>query len=99
MDKYLKYTSSPKPLRNRLKKTYWNQELYDLWVKMSMPEKEFSRYNFHHHIKERLQQKYNYDRSIFDRELRQAERKYYQNMLERLESIITHNPREFWAQM
>ncbi len=32
MDKYLKYTSSPKPLKNRLKnsKPYWNQELY-LW--------------------------------------------------------------------
>ncbi len=38
MVKYLKYTSSPKSLRKRLKnsKPYWNQELYDLWVKMSM---------------------------------------------------------------
>ncbi len=55
MDKHLKYTSSPKPLRKRLKnsKPYWNQELYDLWVKMSMSENEFSRYNGHRLIRER----------------------------------------------
>ncbi len=32
-------------------------------------------------------------------ELRKTERKYNQNMLEKLERICTNNPREFWAQM
>ncbi len=59
-----------------------------------MVEKEFSRYNGHRQIRERLQQKYNYARSIFDRELRKAERKYNQNMLEKLVRICTDNPRE-----
>ncbi len=33
--------------------------------------------------------------SIFDRELRKAERKYNKNMLKKLERICTDNPREF----
>ncbi len=64
-----------------------------------MSEKEFNRYYGYCQIRERLRQKYNYDRSIFDRELRKAERKYNQNMLEKLEIICTDNPRECGAQM
>ncbi len=41
MDTYLKYTSSPRPTKKRLKnsKPYWNQELYDMWIKMSISER------------------------------------------------------------
>ena len=92
MDKYLKYTSSSRPLRKRLKnsKPYWNQELYDLWLKMSTSENEFSRYNGHRNIREQLREKYKSERAIFDKELRKAERRYNHSVLEKLENISTN---------
>ncbi len=66
--------------------------VYDLWVKLRISEKEFSRHNGHYHVRERPRNTYKYHRSIFDRKLRKAERKYNQNMLEKLEKISTDNP-------
>ncbi len=43
MDIYLKYVDSPKTIRKKMKnsKPYWNQDLYDLWIKMSRAFSKF----------------------------------------------------------
>ncbi len=67
MDNYLKYTLSPRPIKKSLKnsKPYWNQQLYDLWFKMSISEKDYSSFKGHRNIREMMRENY---RSIFDRE-------------------------------
>ncbi len=101
MDHYLKYTLSPMSLRKKLKNSnpYWNQQLYDLWFKMSISEKDYSSFKGHRNIREMMRENYKLNRSIFDRELRKAERKYNHEVLQKLEQISTNIHREFWAQM
>ncbi len=56
MDIYLKYVDSPKTIRQTLKssKPYWNQDLYDLWIKMSRAEMAFSKFRGPRHIRENV---------------------------------------------
>ncbi len=51
------------------------------------------------HVRERLRQSFKFDRHIFDKSLRKAERQYNHNIVQNLENISTDNTREFWAQI
>ncbi len=54
---------------------------------------------FSHHMvsfKENLRQKYIYNKNIFDKSLRKAERAYKKATLSDIEDYCTNNPREFW---
>ncbi len=94
IDHCLKYTLSPRPLRKRLKngKPYWNQQLYDLWFKMSISEKDYSSFKGHHNIREMMS-------SIVPILTESLEKQKESITMKSLEQISTNNPREVWAQM
>ncbi len=98
MDIYLKYTDSCKQTRRLYKnhKPYWNEHLNNLWKEMSIAEKLFTKCNGSRHIKENLRQKDIYNRNIFDKSLRKAERAYKKATLSDIEDSCTNIPREFW---
>ncbi len=59
---------------------------------MSISEKDYSSFKGHHNIREMMSENYKFNRSIFDRELRKAERTYNYEVLQNLEQIGTNNP-------
>ena len=69
MDMYLQYVDSHKRVEKILKnsKPYWNEVLYDLWHKMSIPERTHSKYRGLRHIKEQLTRHFVYHRNTSDK--------------------------------
>ncbi len=61
---------------------------------MSISEKDYSSFKEHRNIREMMRENYKFNRFIFDRELRKAERKYNLEVLHNLEQISTNNPRK-----
>ncbi len=56
---------------------------------MSISEKDYSSFKGHRNIREN----YKFNRSIFEREVRKADKKYNHAVLQNLEQISTNNPR------
>ncbi len=99
MDKYLPkiYGYGSKSTKQfKVKKPYWNNHLKQLWLTMCENEKIFLAYRGPNHIKQRLRKYFNDSSTIFNRELRKAERAYNKGLQNKIDNICTENPKQFW---
>ncbi len=97
MDRYLpKYTGLKSGKKYRIKKPYWNEHLKSLWNEMCNAEKVFLNFRGVNHVKQFLGQKFRCASTVFNRELRRAERKYNRDLQDKIETVCTENPRQFW---
>ncbi len=80
----------------KVKKPYWNEHLKKLWVDMCNKEKEFLKYKGPNHVKKYFRKRFTDASTLFNRELRRAERNYNRGMQDRIENICTENPTQFW---
>ena len=99
MDKYLPKlyghgkTSSK---RFKVKKPYWNDYLKRLWCDMCDREKEFLKFKGSNRIKQHFRNRFTEASTVFNRELRRAERNYNKSVQDKIENICTENPTQFW---
>ena len=99
MEQYLPkiYGSGPRSnKRFKIKKPYWNENLKNLWTIMCQNEKNYLNYRGTNHVKQFLQNIFKESSKLFHRELRRAERNYNKATQNKIESICTDNPRQFW---
>ena len=99
MDQYLPkiYGTGPKSKKRfKVKKPYWNEHLKNLWSDMCKKEKDFLNYRGTNHVKRFLRNLFTESSKIFHRALRKAERTYNKTTQNKIESICTDNPRQFW---
>ena len=100
MDRYLpkNYGCGPKSKKRfKIKKPYWNEHLKHLWTSMCHNEKEYLKYKGSNHVKRFLKNKFTESSKVFHRELRRAERDYNKITQNKIESICTENPKQFWS--
>ncbi len=85
--------------RFKVKKPYWNEHLKHLWRDMCEKEKVFMAYKGPNRIKQFLRKQFQFTESssIFNTELRKAERDYNKNVQNKIDSIYTENPKQFWS--
>ncbi|XP_076072119.1 uncharacterized protein LOC143043825 [Mytilus galloprovincialis] len=102
MDEYMEYTdfneSTNKRKRN-IGKPYWNAELQQLLLETNKTEKEFLKFKGDRRIRKQLENNYKLKRREFDKRLRQEERKYTTERLNRIKTMNTSNPKEFWREI
>ena len=98
MNKNLKYTDSSNKTRKIYKnhKPYWNDELHNMWKNMSQAEKWFLNCKGPRHRREHLRLEYVKYKGIFDKALRQAERKHRKKIVDDIETCCVNDPRQFW---
>ncbi|VDI21972.1 Hypothetical predicted protein [Mytilus galloprovincialis] len=102
MDEYMEYTdfneSTNKRKRN-IGKPYWNAELQQLLLETNKTEKEFLKFKGDRRIRKQLENNYKLKRREFDKRLRQEKRKYTAERLNRIKTMNTSNPKEFWREI
>ena len=98
MNTYLKYTGASKRSRKlfKNKKPYWNDNLTKLWKEMNKLERQFIKCKGPRNAKETKRRLFYEARNIFDKELRNTERKYNQQVVCDIDEVCTSNPSEFW---
>ncbi len=64
---------------------------------MSRAERAFSKYRGLRHIRENLSGQFVFNRSIFNKALRNAEREYNHKVVSDIERVCTSNPRDLWS--
>ena len=77
-------------------KPYWTQELTELWKEMVKSRKAFEKFKGDKRSQNILRTCYKDKRSLFDKRLRQAERKYKRGQMIEIESVCTDSPNTFW---
>ena len=80
-------------------KPYWNDDLTSKWKQMVEDEKKFKRFKGHRSQKNRLKLNFDISRDVFDKSLRQAERKYNNNIVLNIEQMSHNNPKQFWKKI
>ena len=78
MDEYLesKYVSRKSRKMYKNSKPYWNDDLTSKWKQMVEDENKFKKFKGHGRQKNRLKLNFDISRNVFDKSLRQTERKY-----------------------
>ena len=77
-------------------KPYWSEELTTLWRDMASSEKLYRRCKQTSASRNYLYENFKMKQHIFDKSLRQAERKYNRNLADEIEEIKTNDPKSFW---
>jgi hypothetical protein len=80
-------------------KPYWNAELTVLWKDMVNSRKLYEKCKGNKQTLGRVRAEYKMKRNIFDKSLRQIERKYKKGQMMEIESLESHNPSEFWEKV
>ena len=62
-------------------------------------EKKLKRFKGHRSQKNRLKLNFDISRDVFDKSLRQAERKYNNNIVLNIEQMSHNNPKQFWKKI
>ncbi|CAC5408597.1 unnamed protein product [Mytilus coruscus] len=98
MDKNIPcYDSSSKTRkRYRVHKSFWNEELSNLWATMRDKEKSFLNCNGRPSVKMTKRTEFPFAQLP---KLRCYERQYKQSFCDEIESITTYNSNEFWAKI
>ena len=101
MDKLLDSGNINHHVKKRLKvyKPFWDEELTNLWKDMKNKQKLYLKNKKSQNRNVRYKNSFLASRNVFDRTLRQKERKYKHEQLENLESVSTSNPKEFWEKL
>ena len=77
-------------------KPFWNEELTNLWKEMVRSRKNYEKFKGERHVQNRLRAEYKDKRNLFDKRLRQEERRYNRGKMLEIESLESQNPNEFW---
>ena len=77
-------------------KPFWNTDLTNAWKTMVDAEKSYTRSKHNSELSRNLRKEFISKRKIFDKLLRNTERKYYRDKALEIEAINTSNPTEFW---
>ena len=80
-------------------KPYWTEELTSLWKAAHSKELVVRKNKCNGKAKKLAQANFKEARNVFDRKLRQAERKYRREQIIKIETLNTNNPREFWKEI
>ena len=98
MDTYLNYSSAQKKCRKRFKnhKPYWSDHLTTLWKEMNSKEHVYLKCRGNKRETMYKRTCFLNSRKVFDRELRNAERKYNKKLLYDIDEACVENPRKFW---
>ena len=98
MDENIPSFDCSKKTRKRYKhyKPYWDDDLETLWHNFHMKEKAFLKFQGDRYMKNRLRNDFKTARTIFDKRLRSAERKYRRSLAIDVEHVSTENPKAFW---
>ena len=98
MDNNLKYSDSSKSNRKRFKnfKPYWSDDLTDSWNAIVSAEKEYKRFRGGRMRRSELRDIFTLKRSQFDKLLRNSERKYNRELADKIDSLNTEDPKQFW---
>ena len=102
LDLYFKAKNTSKSTKRQYRhnKPYWSEDLKTLWENMRDAENCFLKQSktncSNKKLRDQLRADYIKKRHIFDKALRQAERKYNQGVLTDIEKVNTQNPRAFW---
>ena len=101
MDKFLQFKTVGRKSKKRYKNTkpFWDNELTMAWKTMADSEKVYLKFKGPRHEKLCLQAQFKHSRKLFDKMLRQKERRYNKNYIEHIETICFDNPRKFWQQI
>ncbi|CAG2194034.1 unnamed protein product [Mytilus edulis] len=102
MDNVLDYKDlgqSTHKRKRRNTKPYWNNELRNLLREVNIAEKDYLRYQGDRRTKTKRREIFKIKRRQFDKRLRQEERKYTAQRLNRIKSINQGNPKEFWREI
>ncbi|CAG2245226.1 unnamed protein product [Mytilus edulis] len=101
MDNVLDYKDlgqSTHKRKRRNTKPYWNNELRNL-REVNIAEKDYLSYQGDRRTKTKRREIFKIKRRQFDKRLRQEERKYTAQRLNRIKSINQGNPKEFWREI
>ncbi len=82
--------------RFKVKKPYWNENLKQLWSIMCTNEKHFLNFRGNNRVKRYLRERFTESSKTFHRELRKAQRTHNKFVQNRIESVCTDNPKQFW---
>ncbi|CAG2212577.1 unnamed protein product [Mytilus edulis] len=85
--------------RRKIGKPYWNSNVNELLNKTHRSEKDFLRCNGNRRTRDRLKQIFIVNRKSFDKCMRQAERQYQAEQRNKLKTLNTQNPKEFWKEV
>jgi hypothetical protein len=98
MDKCLDSKNYMKHSKKNFKypKPFWDEELTNKWKIMRNSEKLFMRCQNNRQTKTLYRDIFKAKRKDFDVCLRAKERKYQNSVIQKLEQIETHNPKDFW---
>ena len=98
MDRYLDSKCISKKTKRYYKnnKPYWDNELSNLWKSMTQAEKDLIKCKGDKSLKSSLKSIFLKNRKLFDKALKHKERSFNRKFTESLETLNTHNPREFW---
>ena len=102
LDKHLQYSDSYHKSKRKLKcsKPYWNENLNNLWKKMSESEKQFVRYKAGcRTTKTQLHDIYKLAQRTFDKELRKCARCYNGTVVANIANLALSNHKKFWASL
>ena len=80
--------------KNKPCKPYWNHYLTTLWKDFKTSERKFLK--CHNNATRLLRNEFYIKRKIFTKELRKAERQFWQEQLNELENVCTGDPKKFW---
>ncbi|CAG2240243.1 unnamed protein product [Mytilus edulis] len=95
---YKDIRSSTRKVKNR-GKPYWNNELKNLFKRACKAEKNYLRFKGDHRRKLTLKMEFKTARKTFDKILRQEERKFTKERREKIQTLNTSNPKEFWNEI
>ena len=100
MDSYLNYKDyyPSRKTRKRLKnnKPYWNEELNHLWKNMKCFEKRFLKCRRSNSQWHNLKRSFLEAQKLFDKTLKKCRRAYQMQLQDKVETLNTSNPTEFW---
>ena len=80
-------------------KPWWDDNLQNLWNNVRSSERIYLKFNGCRRERVRLKSRFIKDRNIFDRLLRQCERRYRASQRDKFLETLTDNPKVFWDEI
>lgn len=100
MDKYFRCDNAKaSKKRLRISKPFWNDELANLWKRMKASEREYlqaCKRKLCKNVLFKLKTTFTDSRNLFDKTFRRLERSYNRQHVDKIESLNTDNPSDFW---
>ena len=85
--------------RKKRYKPYWNDELGQLWADARDSERQYLKSKRNAKDTRDLRCEFQHKRKIFDMALRRSQRQYTNEQRQRIDTLRTDNPREFWNEI